>query len=694
MKKTMTMKNLVLIMFSLLLTSVGFAQIDRTKAPAPGPAPKIQLGNYETFTLENGLQVFLVENHKTPKVSWQLYVNRGSVSEGDYAGLQSLMGSALMTGTTTRTKAQIDEQVDFIGARVSTSSYGGFASSLTKHKETTLGLLSDVILNPTFPEEELAKMKKQTLSGLMANASDPGAMSSNVSSVVTFGKSHPYGEIETKESVEGITADMCKSFYATYFKPNVSYLIIVGDITKKEALPLIEKNLGSWVKGDVPTATFDMPVAPSATQVDFVNKPGAVQSTISIVYPTNLKPGSDDAIKASVMNAVLGSSGFMARLIQNIREDKAYTYGAYSRLSKDELVGDFYAGAEVRNEVTDSAVTEFLYEMNRLINEPVGAEELQNVKNYMNGGFARSLESSQTVARFALNTARYNLPADYYATYLEKLQAVTAEDVMTMAKKYLRPENAHIVIVGNKDEVASKLKKFSKDGKINYYDAFGNSVADVEAIPAGITSTMVIDNYLKAIGGKEKLSTITAKDATMSSSMQGMPLEIRVATKNSDKLLMTVKSGQMNLQTIIINGSKGKLSGMMGEKEIPENEVSNYLKDAVVFDELTYTDQNTKLVHIEEIDGVKVYKMEITDTEGNTKYNFYDINTSLKVSSIESQETPEGVMVNTSMYKDYKSQDGIMYPSKLIEDNAGQVMELQVETIQFGGKVSDTLFKL
>ena len=320
-----------------------------------------------------------------------------------------MMGSALMTGTTTKTKAQIDESVDFIGASLSTSSSGAYASSLSKHKETTLALMSDVILNPTFPEEELAKMKKQTLSGLMANASDPSAMSSNVSAVMTFGKDHPYGEVETSESVESITAAMCKDFYTTYFSPSISYLIIVGDISKKEATTLVEKNLGSWAAKEVPSHAYDMPMAPKANEVDFVNKPGAVQSTISIVYPLDLKPGSTDAIASSVMNAILGNSGFMARLIQNIREDKAYTYGAYSSLSPDALVGDFYAGAEVRNEVTDSAIIEFLFEMDRLTMEPIGDEELQNVKNYLNGRFARSLERPQTVARFALNTARYNL---------------------------------------------------------------------------------------------------------------------------------------------------------------------------------------------------------------------------------------------------------------------------------------------
>lgn len=682
-------------MFSLAVTTVTLAQVDRTKAPAAGPAPKIQLGDYETFTLENGLQVFLVENHKTPRVSWQLFINRDQVIDGEHAGMQSLMGSALMTGTSTRTKAQIDESVDFIGASLSTSSFGGYASSLSKHKEATLGLLSDVILNPTFPEDELAKMKKQTLSGLMANASDPGAMSSNVSAVVTFGKDHPYGEIETSETVETINSEMCKSFYNTYFKPNVSYLIIVGDINKKEALPLVEANFGSWTKGEVPTHTYSMPVAPKANQVDFVNKPGAVQSTISIVYPVDLKPGSDDAIAASVMNAILGNSGFMARLIQNIREDKAYTYGAYSRLSTDALVGDFYAGAEVRNEVTDSAVAEFFYEMEKLTNEAVGNEELQNVKNYLNGRFARSLERPQTVARFALNTARYNLPADYYATYLERLQAVTSEDVLAVAKKYLLPSNAHIVIVGNKDEVADDLKKFSADGKINYFDAFGNPVADVSPIPEGVTSMSVIENYLTAMGGRELMASITSQDMLMSSSMQGMPLEIRMAVKGSDKMLMTIKSGEMNLQSVVINGTKGKASGMMGAKDLTDEEVSTYLAEATIFEELNWSAENTKLIHIEEINGVEVYKMDITGKDGSVMSSFFDVKTGLKVSTIKTQDTPQGPMVTTSTYTDYmKSESGIMYPSSIIEDNAGQVMDLKVVKAQIGGKVSDSIFKL
>ncbi|UTW65897.1 insulinase family protein [bacterium SCSIO 12643] len=688
------MKNLIIFIFTLLISSASFAQIDRSKAPAPGPAPKTQLGNYETFTLDNGLQVFLVENHKTPRVSWQLFVDRGVVSEGENTGMHSLMGSLLMTGTSSKNKAEIDESIDFIGASMSTSSYGAYASSLSKHKETTLELMSDVILHPSFPEEELNKLKKQTLSGLMANASDPGAMSENVSAVVTYGKEHPYGEVETEASVESITAEMCQAFYSTYFKPNASYLIIVGDISKKEAQPLVEKYFNGWAKGEIPKHNFAMPTAPEKTEVDFVNKPGAVQSTISIVYPVDLKPGSDDAIAASVMNAILGNSGFMARLIQNIREDKAYTYGAYSSLASDPLVGDFYAGAEVRNEVTDSAVVQFLYEMERLTKERVNDEELQNVKNYLNGRFARSLERPQTVARFALNTARYDLPTDYYATYLERLQAVSADDIQRVAKKYLLPQQSHIVVVGNKAEVASKLKVFAANGKINYYDAFGNPVADAEPIPEGVTAETVINKYLDAIGKREDLEKVNSQDITMSSSMQGMPLTIHYMTKGNTKMLMSVKSGDLEIQTIKINENTGKISGMMGAKDLTEDEIKSYLEGNAPFEELTFMNKTAKLIQIEEINGVKAYKMEVIDQDGHSKFYFYDVNTGLKIAMMESKPTPQGDMTTSTFLKDYQSVNGILVPFTTVEDNAGQVMEMKVENIVLGGSISDTNFQV
>ena len=187
-----------------------------------------------------------------------------------------------------------------------------------------------------------------------------------------------------------------------------AYLIIVGDINMAEAKPMVEKYFGGWAKGDVPAHNYKMPQAPKATQVSFVNKVGAVQSQVSVSYPIKFKPGSEDAIPAAMMNNILGGGVFLGRLMKNLREDKAYTYGARSSLSSSDLVGSFSAGASVRNEVTDSAITEFLYEMKRMVMmEDVSEADLSLAKNQMSGSFSRSLESAQTIAGFALNIELY-----------------------------------------------------------------------------------------------------------------------------------------------------------------------------------------------------------------------------------------------------------------------------------------------
>ncbi len=450
--------------------------LDRSKAPQPGPAPKIQLGDYEEFTLPNGLQVIVVENHKLPRVSFQLSMDNDPLLEGDAAGYASMAGAMLTKGTKTRTKAELDEEIDFIGARLSSSDGGIFAASLTKHVPTLLELVSDVVLNPSFPQDELDKMKKQRLSALASSKDDPNDIARNVANVLRYGKDHPYGELVTEGSVEKITLDKCKEYYKTYFRPNVAYLAIVGDIDAEEAKKMVGKYFGAWEKSEVPTYSYKTPEAPSSRKMAFVDKPGAVQSVISVTYPVNLKPGTPEAIKSRVMNQVLGGGVFSGRLMQNLREDKAYTYGARSSLSTDKLIGRFSAGASVRNEVTDSSIVQFMHELNRMLDEDVAADHLQLVKNSMTGSFARSLERPETMARFALNSLRYKLPKDYYATYLEKLNAVTIADVREMARKYIKPDNAYILVVGNKDEVASKLGGFASSGKVDFYNADGDPI--------------------------------------------------------------------------------------------------------------------------------------------------------------------------------------------------------------------------
>mgnify|MGYP000675008944 CR=1 FL=1 len=429
-------KSIILFLTIALISGSLFAQLDRSVQPKPGPAPEFKIGEYKYFTLDNGLKVIVVENHKTPRISFQLTVDVDPVMEKDAIGYVSMTGDLMRSGTKNKSKVEIDEAIDFIGANLNTYQNGMYGLTLVKHKDDFLSIMSDVLLNPIFPEAEIEKTKRQNISGLISSKTNPGFIANRVGQKLR-NPNHPYGEITTEETLEKISREHLVKYYSTYYKPNCSYLVIVGDISLKQAKKDAQKYFGDWEKGDVPKHNYQFPNKNIGTRVAIVHKEGAVQSYINITYPVNLKIGDPNAIHAVLANDVLGSGVFSARLLANLREDKGYTYGAYSDLTRDRLVGNFSAYAQVGTEVTEDAVNQFIIEMNRMKNEIVDDETLNLFKTVRNGRFARSLENPQTIARLAFNSLRYNLPADYYQTYLEKVEAVTKEQIQTVAKKYI-----------------------------------------------------------------------------------------------------------------------------------------------------------------------------------------------------------------------------------------------------------------
>ncbi|MFT5602917.1 MAG: zinc protease [Flavobacteriales bacterium] len=279
----MTMiKNIYIGCIGLLLATSTTAQvkIDRSKAPEAGLAPKININEPATFTLENGLKVFVIENHKLPKVSFQLSVDVPLILEGDKIGLSEMAGDMLGAGTTTKSKSEIDAEIDFIGASLATNSKGIYASGLSKHTDKIMTLMSEIMLSPAFPVEELEKKKKRAISGLKTVGSNADAIAGQVASVLNYGVDHPYGEVQTKENVENISIDDCKKYYDTYFRPNISYLVILGDIDVKRAKEMTNTYFGTWKSKEVAVETYNPAIAPKGVRVVFVEKPGAVHSVI------------------------------------------------------------------------------------------------------------------------------------------------------------------------------------------------------------------------------------------------------------------------------------------------------------------------------------------------------------------------------------------------------------------------------
>lgn len=654
----MKIKNILTLMLTLSLLG-SFAQVDRSKLPEPATPRPINIGDYESFELKNGLKVFIIENHKLPRVSYNLVIDREPILEGDKVGYLSMVGQMMRRGTETRTKEQIDQEIDFIGASLGAGSTSVFASGLSKYNEKVLELMTDIIFNPTFPEEELEKIRKQTISALASNEEDPGAIASNLNSALLYGKDHPYGEIQTKETVNNITVDDLIAYHEKYFRPNIAYLAVVGDVDVKATKKLMKTYFGNWERGEVETPSYDMPEAPGKNMVGIVNRPSAVQSNINITYPVDLKTGSEDVIKARVMNQILGGSG-SAKLFMNLREDKGYTYGSYSSLSSDELVGRFNASAAVRNEVTDSSVVQIFYEMSQMKKGEISDEEMKLAKNSISGSFSRSLEQPQTVASFALNTARFNLPADYYATYLQKVQAVSKEDVMAMADKYLRTEGAYINVVGKASEVADQLKSF---GDVKYYDTYGNEVdPSLAKLPEGLTAETVIENYKKAVGGNDAISTFknVVMDMEAETFGQKLPMKI-IMTSDLESKISVSFNGQTAMEAIATaeNASTKQMGNSipMTDDQKEELAFANGLFGEFMFAE---AGAEVKLVAVEQINGRDAYVMSVTLPKGSSYNLYFDKESGLKVRYAKTIETPNGSINQTVDYTDYKEVNGLM----------------------------------
>jgi predicted Zn-dependent peptidase len=692
------MKKITLSIATLaLLTSVNAQNLDRSIRPSAGAAPEIKLADAQSFTLPNGLKVFVVENHKLPRVSYNIQLNIHPKAEGNKAGTDEFIGSLITAGTKTLSKDQFDEQTDMIGAEINATHDGMTGSSLVKHQDKLLQLMSDALINANFQQSEMDKLKKQKASELAQAKNEPDQMLNNVAAVLNFGKDHPYGEIMTEETLANITLQDCNDYYKTYFRPNVAYLAVVGDITLADAKKMVEKYFSKWEKGTVPSATYPAAPQPNGAVVQFVPREGAVQSVIGVTYPIDLKPGTHDAIKARVLNEILGGSS-QGRLFLNLREKHGWTYGSYSRINSDEIVGNFEAYAKARNVVTDSSVNEIIAEMKDLRSNNVNDESLHNTLSYMTGTFAIGLENPATIAQYAINIDRYNMPKDYYKNYLKTLNAVTAADVMATAGKYVHPENANIVVVGDKAE-AEKLKRFSSNGVINYYDYTGTPLKapTVTAVTGDITAAKVIDNYITAIGGRKAIESV--KDLTKAASFEANGKEITLIFKTitPDKSIMSVVvDGIGEVQKNVLNGDKGYTSGMgQPRKDVEKDKIVLMQEQADLQAVLHPEKYNHTLVlkGKETLNGKDAYVVETTTTGSEHVFtSYYDVASGLLMKLVA--KTADGTMIyGFDNYKEVKGAPGYKTAYTISIDQGQGSQKLDFTTVEANTGLKADSFK-
>ena len=698
--KTKIFSLLVLFLASLTMQ----AQIDRSVQPKPGPAPKINIGKPETFTLRNGLTVMIVENHKLPRVSAVLRIDNPLIVEGKKAGVTSLVSSLLGSGSTSISKDDFNEEVDYLGASLSWGSQSASANSLSKYFPRVLELMADASFNPNFTQEDLDSERDKILEGIKSDKKNVGAVASRVQSVLAYGANHPYGEFITEESVKSVTLDDVKAFHKTYFKPNNAYLIIIGDVKTRKTKKLVKKLFRKWEKGTVPTPTFDTAQNPTSTEINFINMSNAVQSELSVQNTVTLTMKDDDYFPVLIANNILGGGG-EARLFNNLREDKKFTYGSYSRIGNNrKTISRFSATASVRNEVTDSAAIEILKEIKKITTELVSDEELKNVKAKYVGNFVRGIERPGTIASYALNIITEDLPKDFYEKYLEKIEAVTKEDVLKAAQKYFKKDNLRIVVTGKGSEVVDALEKMTFDGKkipVTYYDEFGAKTKKpkfTKPIPAGVTAQSVIENYIKAIGGKDKLESVSTLVQEMEASFQGQNMVVLVKQKTPNLFSNDVSMvGMGSVFKQVFNGEKGYMAQMGNKQDMPADMAKEMKDRKVLFDELAYLKgENSKMVlkAIESVEGQDAYVIVVEKANGDKSTIYYAVESGLKIKKSDTGKGPGGQEVTQdTSYADYKEVDGIKFPHQVVVPMGPQKIEMTMKSVKVNSPLTKADFE-
>ncbi len=450
----------------------------RREIPAPLALRPLNIPEPSETTLANGLRVVTVDDKRLPLVSFRLAVPGGDVNDpANMTGLSDMMTHLMSEGTQTRTSKQIAEEVERIGATLSVGSGSDFttvaASALSLYTNEIMELMSDITLRPSFPQNEIDLARENAKQLLIQQRAQPTFLATERVAKVIFGN-HPYSRVSpTPESLDAMTRDALKSLHEWLMTPDNAVMIVVGDIEREALIGRLGELFGDWRSNAAPAPDFPAPPARQMRSAYLVDRPGSAQSNI-VIANSAIPRTNPDYFPMLLMHTILGANA-SSRLFMNLREEKGYTYGAYSSLDARRVAGSFKVTAEVRTPVTGASLKEFFYELERIRSESVSEKELADAKSYLTGVFPIRIETQEGLIEQLVSIRMFDLPDDYLHTYRDRINAVTGAEILRVARKYVEPEKAAIVIVGDANAITEQLKPYSES--IELYDTEGRPKA-------------------------------------------------------------------------------------------------------------------------------------------------------------------------------------------------------------------------
>jgi zinc protease len=686
-------RRIIAFWILLLMSQIGLAQkIDRTKKPEAGPAPAASFPDFKEAVLSNGLKVFVIESDRKPTITVRLLVKAGDFFDGEKIGVADFTAELLGRGSPKRKASDFAREADKIGAEYSASS-GDDATSivisgLTKHTDKLLELLSDAVLNPTFPEEQLEIVRKQALSNITAGKKTPQALAANLLRKVLFGD-YPYGKVQTEESVNAITVEDLKNFYNSHYFANNATIAVVGDVKADEITKKLEKYFGKWKRGTpAKVQPAELPDS-KGMMIHLVDLPGAVQSNIRVCF-RSVPRNNPDLVELGVVESVLGGE-FSGRLFQNLREKHGWTYGAYASGVYQRYLGYFAASTEVRNAVTDSAIAEILAEMRRICSEPINEEELKLQREYLAGNYLLSLERAEQNATRLQNIEFYGLPADYYKTYAQRVSRVTPEKALELAKKYIEVNDLAIVVVGDAKEIKPKLEKIAK---VRVYDT---ELKPMISLTLDLSGEELLKKHIEAIGGESAVMKIKDRIIEGKVSIFAGPQTIEGTFKRTEKFpnkQVFIITTPLFSQEVYNDGKRVVQSGMGGTRELSGDELKKALEDSQ-FNMLYRTAElGYKMTAKEKkmLKGRPVYVAELEQALSGKSTLVFDAEDFMLISETRKQNTPQGEIDVTTTYSDFKPVDGVIQPFKIVQSLGMADVQLLVTSIKQNVGIPDEEF--
>lgn len=671
------------------MTNIYAQSPDRSKKPEPLTAKEFIFPPYSEHVLKNGLKVFIIENHNQPVVSMQLLIP-GGTSMDTKIGTAEMVASLLTKGTKTRKALDIATTIDGVGSAIYANASTDYTmlsvSGLKKHWDVISDLFKDVLLNPSFPVDELDKLKQQEIASIQYDKSQPSTLASNIARKAVFGDGHPYAYENTEKSVMDIDIKAIKDYYAKFYLPNHSTIAVVGDVDSKKILDQLEKLFADWKKGKVPQINLPKP-EPKPLGVYFIHRPASEQSTVVV---TNLGlPVAHKEYEYLQLAANVIGSGFSGRLFRTLREKYSYTYSPWGYLTTSKFITRFACGADVKQDKTDSSIAVILEQIKLLGTEGPTNEELDRLKRYLIGQYNMSLEKANVVASIVQTADFYGKPIEEVKDYPNRLNSISNDIVEYAADNYLRNSKSYIVVVGD-PSIRSSLEKFGKVFDFNL-DLEPISGADAKLEKISLSPEELIKKHRDALGADaiDKISSIRAvAKSQMNISGQILEGDVVQETKLPAKLFISMDM-KMFKQDIWFDGVNGGVVSNGSPSDFSAEQLEKIKFEANLFN-------TTKLLSL----GYKVdvkgklaneIVVLVTSPSGKETTYYFDANSFL-ISKYESLEDgPEGPTPLTVKFDNWISIDGVKLPGR-IENNSAMFIMTNEYSYELNAAIDDSRF--